>query len=99
MPLFPELGKQRQMDICEFKANSVYQTSSRMARAIQKKKKKSYLSNISIIVPLYVCVYILHIHIFKSKMCEFNSETDLMKVIQSELRFGKLALVYFDKIS
>jgi hypothetical protein len=43
--LFPELGKQRQMDICEFKANSVYQTSSRMARAIQKKKKRKLYLN------------------------------------------------------
>lgn len=32
-------------------------------------------------------------------MCEFNGETDLMKVIQSKLRFAKLDLVYVDRMS
>jgi hypothetical protein len=29
MPLIPALGKQRQVDVCEFKASLVYRVSSR----------------------------------------------------------------------
>jgi hypothetical protein len=36
MPLIPALGKQRQADLCEFKASLVYRADSRTARAIQK---------------------------------------------------------------
>ena len=37
MPLIPALGRQRQVDLCEFKANLVYKTSSRTAaRATQR---------------------------------------------------------------
>jgi hypothetical protein len=34
MPLVPALGRQRQVDICEFKASLIYIESSRLARAI-----------------------------------------------------------------
>jgi hypothetical protein len=44
-PLIPALGRQRQEDLCEFKANLVYRASSRTARAIQRnpvsKKQKT----------------------------------------------------------
>jgi hypothetical protein len=35
MPLILALGKQRQVDLCEFKANLVYRGSSNTARATQ----------------------------------------------------------------
>jgi hypothetical protein len=35
-PLIPVLGRQRQLDLYEFKANLVYRASSRTARAIQR---------------------------------------------------------------
>ena len=48
IPLIPALGRQRQVDLCEFKASLVYRVVSRTARAKQrnpvsknqKKKKK-----------------------------------------------------------
>ena len=53
MPLIPALGRQRQADLCEFKASLVYIVSSRPARATQgnpvlenkkmKKRRKSEL--------------------------------------------------------
>ena len=49
MPLIPVLGKQRQTDLCEFKASLVYITSSRPARdteTLSQKKKKKELSTI-----------------------------------------------------
>jgi hypothetical protein len=33
MPLIPSLGRQRQADLCEFKASLVYRVSSRTVRA------------------------------------------------------------------
>ena len=36
MPLIPTLGRQRQMDLCEFKASLVYRVSFRTARATQR---------------------------------------------------------------
>jgi len=36
MPLFPALGRQRQADLCEFKASLVYRVSSRIAGATQR---------------------------------------------------------------
>jgi hypothetical protein len=36
MPLIPALGRQRQVDPCEFKAGLVYRASSRTARATQR---------------------------------------------------------------
>ena len=33
-PLFPALGRQRQVDPCEFEANLVYKASSRTAKAV-----------------------------------------------------------------
>jgi hypothetical protein len=44
-PLILALGKQRQVDLCEFKASVIYRVSSRTARdkqrnPISKKKKK-----------------------------------------------------------
>jgi hypothetical protein len=44
-PLIPALGRQRQVDLCEFEASIVYRASARTARAIwsdpvSKKKKK-----------------------------------------------------------
>jgi hypothetical protein len=35
-PLIPALGRQRQVDLCEFEASLVYRMSSRTARAIQR---------------------------------------------------------------
>ena len=45
MPLIPALGRQRQVELCEFEASLVYRVSSRIARATQRnpvlrKKKK-----------------------------------------------------------
>jgi hypothetical protein len=37
MSLIPALRKQRQVDLCEFKASLVYRASFRTARATQKK--------------------------------------------------------------
>jgi hypothetical protein len=55
MPLIPVLRRQRQMDLCEFKANVGYRASSWTARATQrnpvlikqtsKPKKKKVESN------------------------------------------------------
>ena len=45
MPLIPALRRQRQADLCEFKASLVYRDSSRTVRAVterpclQKQKK------------------------------------------------------------
>jgi hypothetical protein len=36
MPLIPVLGRQRQTDLCEFKASLIYRLSSRIARATQR---------------------------------------------------------------
>jgi hypothetical protein len=36
MPLIPALGRQRQADLCEFKASLVYTVSSRSTRATQR---------------------------------------------------------------
>ena len=36
MPLIPALGRQRQVDLCEFEASLVYRVSSRTARATQR---------------------------------------------------------------
>ena len=33
MPLIPAFGRQRQVDVCEFKASLVYRVSSRTTRA------------------------------------------------------------------
>ena len=46
MPLIPALGRQRQVDLCEFEVNLVCRVSSRTIRAVtpvlknQKEKKK-----------------------------------------------------------
>jgi hypothetical protein len=44
MPLIPPLGRQRQVNLCEFEASLVYRVSSRTARATRgnyhKKKKR-----------------------------------------------------------
>ena len=43
MPVIPALGRQRQADLCEFKASLIYSVSSRTARATKRpclKKKK-----------------------------------------------------------
>jgi hypothetical protein len=36
MPLIPALGRQRQVDHCEFKASLVYRMSSKIARVTQR---------------------------------------------------------------
>ena len=36
MPLIPALGRQRQVDLCEFKASRVYKLSFRTIKATQK---------------------------------------------------------------
>ena len=36
IPLIPALGRQRQVDLCEFKASLVYRVVSRTARATQR---------------------------------------------------------------
>jgi hypothetical protein len=48
MPLVPVLRRQRQVDLCEFKANLVYRESSGIARAAQRNpiwKKASKQTN------------------------------------------------------
>jgi hypothetical protein len=37
MPLSPALGRQRQLDLCEFKASLVYRVSSRIVRAVTQR--------------------------------------------------------------
>jgi hypothetical protein len=47
-PLIPALWKQRQVDLCEFKASLIYSVSSRSARATQRtlvSKKQKNLQN------------------------------------------------------
>jgi hypothetical protein len=39
MPFIPTLRRQRQADLCEFKANLVYKASSRIARAVTQREK------------------------------------------------------------
>ena len=41
MPLIPALEKQRQVDLCEFKASLVYRMSSQTARAVTKRNPDS----------------------------------------------------------
>ena len=54
MPLIPALGRQRQVDICEFEASLVYKVSPRTARALQRntvlntKKKKKLINSMVI---------------------------------------------------
>jgi hypothetical protein len=36
MPLIPTLERQRQVDLCDFKANLIYKLSPRTARATQR---------------------------------------------------------------
>ena len=48
--LIPALGRQRQVNLCEFKASQVYKVSSKIVRAIQrnpvlKKPKKEKITN------------------------------------------------------
>ena len=38
MPLIPALGRQRQVDLCDFKAGLIYRVSSRTARTTERKK-------------------------------------------------------------
>ena len=52
MPLIPALGRQRQVDLCEFKSNLVYRVSSRTARAVTQRNpvlktatKKGFIFN------------------------------------------------------
>jgi hypothetical protein len=50
-PLIPELGRQRQADLCEFKVSQVYKARARIAKAIStqrnpfSKKKKQKKKN------------------------------------------------------
>jgi hypothetical protein len=39
-PLIPALGRQRQVDLCEFEASLLYKVSYRTARATQKNQKE-----------------------------------------------------------
>ena len=41
MPLIPALGRQRQMDLCEFKASLVYKVSSKTARTVSQRNPVS----------------------------------------------------------
>ena len=43
--LSPALGRQRQMDLCEFKANLVYRESSRTARVVTQRYPVSKIKN------------------------------------------------------
>jgi hypothetical protein len=38
VPLIPELGRQRQVDLCVFEASLVYRVSSRTVRATQRNR-------------------------------------------------------------
>jgi len=48
-PLIPELRRQRQAELCEFKASLVYRVNSRTAKAMQRnpvsKRKKKLSTN------------------------------------------------------
>jgi hypothetical protein len=44
--VFHAFGRQRQMDLCEFKASLVYRASSRTARAIQTVLKSQRKPNV-----------------------------------------------------
>ena len=39
-PVIPALRRQRQGDLCQFKASLVYRVSSRMARAVTQRNQK-----------------------------------------------------------
>ena len=41
MPLIPALGRQRQVDLCEFEVNLVYRASSKNVRAVTKRNPVS----------------------------------------------------------
>ena len=41
MPLIPAFGRQRQADLCGFKANVIYKMSSRTARAVTQRNPVS----------------------------------------------------------
>ena len=41
VPLIPALGRQRQVDLCEFKASLVYRESSRTARTVTQRNPVS----------------------------------------------------------
>ena len=73
MPLIPALGRQRQVDLCEFKASLVYRASSRTARAVtqrnpvskNKRKKKKRKEKYSIFLiqkgkTLVMAIILLH---------------------------------------
>jgi hypothetical protein len=44
MPLIPALGRQRQVDLCEFQAYLLYRVSSKIARATQKNLSQKTLN-------------------------------------------------------
>ena len=44
-PLIPVLRRQRQVDICKFKASLVYKVSSRTARAVTQRNPVSEKTN------------------------------------------------------
>ena len=60
MTLIPALVRQRQADLCEFKASLVYRVSSRTGKATQRnpvlKKKKKNFKFYSVCVCVCVCV-------------------------------------------
>jgi hypothetical protein len=65
VPLIPVLRRQRQMDVCEFKASLVYRVSSRIARAIQRnpilktKNKQKTSKQISLTVESIFNVFLM----------------------------------------
>ena len=54
-PLIPALGRQRQVNLCEFEANLVYRVSSRTARSVthrnpvskNQKRKKIFIKDLT----------------------------------------------------
>ena len=43
MPLIPAFGRQKQVDLCEFKASLIYTMNSRTARATEQEVHMNYM--------------------------------------------------------
>ena len=48
MPLIPALGRERQVDLCEFEASLIYRVSSRTARTVTQRKTRKKCDNWSV---------------------------------------------------
>ena len=79
MPLIPVLGRQRQVDLCEFMANLVYRASSRTgSKATEKPCLTKQTNKFTLSVCMCECVH-AHTH---TPLCTHMSE------MPSEVRAG-----------